>query len=711
MTKSGSARLQICFGGTTFRVRLALKQIFAHQTRALTLAIGVVAIIPLTSEANNGSDGAGNELDEIIVNAVRSNTSIREIARSVSVVDQDEIQVARQQLALDEALAGVPGLYIQNRYNFAQDLRVSLRGFGARSAFGIRGIKVIVDGIPATLPDGQAGVDSIDIGSAGRIEVLRGPSSYLYGNASGGVIAIETERGTEKPFISGTLASGSYGFNRYQVKVGGRSARVDYLVNASQQSIDGYREQSRAKGIRVNGRLDFRLAERDRLKLIFNHTDQPVAEDPGGITLGQALSSPRSARDANIRFDAGESLDQQRVGLVYETDRTGGDLQVRNYYVWRDFDGRRPFSGGGSIDLRRFFFGLGAQYSLDNLLPEKTELTAGFDIERQDDWRRRFDNLDGSSGPLVIEQNEIVDSIGVYLHGNYQINDRWIVSAGLRYDEIQFNVVDKFLEDGDDSGVIRFDGLSPYIGVHFDLNRSAIFASYGSSFETPTTTELANPDGTGGLNQMLAPQEAESFELGWKAGTEDQYFELAVFGINLKDELVPFEHESQPGRIFFANAGRSSRRGLEMAYSWTGKSGFEVALSYTLSRFRFDEFIDDDGNDFSGKSQPGVPSQFGNVALKYARQSGLKIVFETYFSGLMFADNSNDVSIKDYLASSLRFSKEFDRGNWKYRPYFGINNIFNQRYNSNVRINAFGGRYYEPAPDRNFYAGITVGYQ
>ena len=675
------------------------------------VAIAGAVLFPSLSSANGSTAAVHNELDEIVVSAVRENSAIRDIARSVSVVDKDRIQLGRQQLALDEALVGVPGLYMQNRYNFAQDLRVSLRGFGARSAFGIRGVKIIVDGIPVTHPDGQSGVDSIDLGSTRRIEVLRGPSSSLYGNASGGVIAIESERGTETSSLTGTIAGGNYGYEKYQVKAGGQYGRIDYLVNVSQQKIDGYREQSRAKGMVMNSRLDFRLTDHDRLKLILNHTDQPVAEDPGGISIEQALSRPRSARAANLRFDGGEALDQQRLGLVYETDRTGGDFQARNYYVWRDFDGRLPFFGGGSVRLERYFYGFGAQYSLDNHLPDNIQLTAGFDVERQDDDRWRFDNLNGSLGPLVFEQNEKVDSNGAYLHGNYQVTDSWGLSAGLRYDEISFNVVDRFLEDGDDSGAIQFDGISPYIGIHVDFEDSMLFASYGSSFETPTTTELANPDGGGGFNNLLEPQKAESFEVGWKAGTEDQYFELAIFDIDLKDELVSFEQESRPGRTYFANAGRSSRKGIEVAYSWTGRSGFGVSVAYSLSDFRFDDFVDESGSDFSGKTQPGVPDQFGNVSLQYQTQRGLRVVFENYFSGRLFADNSNDVSVPDYLVSSLRLSHNFDRGKWHYRPHFGINNILNESYYSNIRINAFGRRYYEPAPVRNVYAGISVSYQ
>ena len=661
-----------------------------------------------TAVAQQEENGSSNELDVIVVTADRIGKPIREIARSISVVDQQRIQAGTQQLALDEALALVPGLYLQNRYNFAQDLRVSLRGFGARSAFGIRGVKVIVDNIPETLPDGQAGVDSIDIGSAQRIEVLRGPSSSLYGNASGGVIAIETERGPEEPFVEGRFSAGDYGFQRYQLKAGGQAGDLDYLVHFSDQEIEGYRDHSLAEGTVFNSRFGYQINDTDRLSLVLNNTDQPTSDDPGGITLEQATADPTSARDRNVLFDAGEALDQQRVGLVYEADRDFGRLMVRNYYVWRDFDNKLPFTGGGAVDLDRFFYGFGAQYTFGEMMPEALELTVGFDIERQQDERKRFDNNEGVIGDLGFDQDENVDGNGIYIQAAYDISDRVGIAAGLRYDEIEFDVTDRFLDDGDDSGVVSFDQVSPSLGIHADVGNGMLFANYSRSFETPTTTELANPDGSGGFNQSLEPQTADNFELGWKVGTDSTYFELAVFQIDLKDELIPFEVPAFPGRNFFANVGESSRTGIESAFSWTGESGFGVDLSYTWSDFTFDEFVDDNGNDFSGNALPGLPEQFGYLGLRYQGIQGLSIVWDNTYSGELYANSANTVRVPSYFVSSIRATYEFTSGDWLLRPFVGINNLFDKSYNSNIRINAFGARYYEPAPDMNVYAGITI---
>jgi len=671
----------------------------------IVVALLAAPALGLAQEATDYS------LDEIVITATRMQTTARDAARSVSVVGQERIQNGTQQLALDEALAGIPGLYMQNRYNMAQDLRISLRGFGARSAFGIRGIKVIVDGIPETLPDGQAGVDSIDLGSAKRIQVLRGPSSSLYGNASGGVIVIDSEFGQEQSFIEANLAAGELGYQKYQLKTGGQAGNFDYLVNIADQELDGYRDHSRSEGTLINGRFGFQLNDNDSLTFALNGTDQPIAQDPGGINAAQAALDPTSARDRNLLYDAGEALDQQRIGFVYTRDRASGGLTLKNYYVWRDFSNKLPFEGGGAVDLQRFFYGVGGQYNFGDVLPAQLELMAGFDIERQDDDRRRFDNLQGVIGPLALDQQERVDSDGLFVQGQYRFGDRWDFSAGLRYDEIEFDIADLYLVDGDDSGIVDFDQFSFSLGLSRDFGDGVLFGAISSSFETPTTTELANPDGSGGFDQSLRSQTAVNYEVGFKAATGQLYYEIAVFHIDLEDELVPFELPGSPGRTFYTNAGKSTRTGIETAVSWTSSTGLGIDASLTWSDFSFDDFLDDNGNDFSGSHLPGVPEFFGYLGLDYESNGGFKTTFETSYSGSLYANNSNSIKVPGYVVSGLRATYEMHAGDWLLRPYVGINNLFNKQYNSNIRINAFGARYFEPAPERNIYAGIVVRFQ
>ena len=673
-------------------------------TRAIFPALFMLAAsLPAGAQESADSDSI---MDEIVVTAARFETRLAETPRAISSVDRDAIQAATQQLGIDESLVRVPGLYMQNRYNFAQDLRVSLRGFGARSSFGIRGIRIFVDDIPETLPDGQAQVDSIDIGSAERIEVLRGPSSSLYGNAAGGVINVFSERAVD-PYVEARIAEGNYGYAHRQVKAGGQFGSVDYLMNLSSKQIDGYRDHSRADGDSFNGRLGWQVTEKGKFNVMFNHTDQPIAQDPGGINAAQAEADPRSARDANVLFDASENLSQQRLGLTY-THEGEGTLLLRNYYVWRDFTNRLPFTSGGAVDLERFFYGAGVQYTRNFMAEDRLRLSAGIDVDRQDDDRLRFDNNQGVEGDLVFDQNEQVSSDGVYLQAQYRLSDLWQLNGGIRQDRIEFDVTDRFLADGDDSGQRTFRETSFSAGVARKSDSGTVFANVSTSFETPTTSELANPDGSGGFNQELQPQTALNIELGMRRASGSWGYELVAFHIDIEDELVPFENPAAPGRTFFENAGESSRLGIEASVNWQNDSGLSALFSYTWSDFAFDTFVTDDGDDFSGNTLPGLPEHFAYVNLEYTREDGFFGLVEASYSGSLYANNANTVKVDSYVVSNMRFGYRFRGERWLIEPFAGINNLLDESYNSNIRINAFGARYFEPAPEPNYYAGIVV---
>ena len=646
--------------------------------------------------------------DEIVVTATRAETGRRELAAAVDIVDGESVKAAGPLLTLAESLGGVPGLYLQNRNNFAQDLRISMRGFGARAPFNIRGVKLVVDGIPQTLPDGQASVDSIDLGSAGRIEVLRGPASSLYGNAAGGVISITTEAPPDRPFASAAIAGGSDGYRRIGLQAGGDFGSTDLLVSVSRSRLDGYRDHARLDSRIANLRAGWEVGERDRVLLVANYADQPLTEDAGGITFDDWQAMPRAARTANIDFDAGESLSQSKLGIVWDATRGAGRLRLRNYYAWRDFDNRLPFESGGSVDLERRFAGIGAQFDVDPARFGGVSLGVGVDLERQDDDRRRFDNLDGTRGALVFDQNERVESRGVFMQARSPAFGSWQLSAGLRYDEVEFIVSDRALIDGDDSGAIRFSELSPGIGISRPVGRGTFYATVGTSFETPTTTELANPDNAGGFNPALDAQTATNVEAGWRYAGIDHEWSAAVYRIRLDDELVPFELPGSPGRTFFTNAGSSTRNGLELQWSWRVADAWRIDSALTLADFRFDRFTDADGNDFAGRRLPGDPQTHGRIALR--RETGERgfIEIESLYSGARFADNANAERVASHVVTNLRALWPVIAGRWTFDFYAGINNLFDADYVDNLRINAFGGRYYEPAPDRGVYAGVGV---
>lgn len=654
-----------------------------------------------------------HELEVIIVKATRIEQPLDHTPWSVSVIGKDEIQTGKQQLGLDESLNRVPGVFMQNRYNFAQDLRIAIRGFGARAAFGIRGIRIYVDGIPATLPDGQGGVDNIDIGSADNIEVLRGPASSLYGTAAGGVINITTENGPYEPFVEGRFSFGDYGFEKTQLKTGGQAGALNYLVNLSHMSMDGYRVQSETENTLFNSRLNYEINEDSSLTAIINAVDSPEANDPGALTAGQAAVDPEAARDVNLTYDAGEALSQQQAGFIYRNSfAPGHEIILRNYYVWRDFENQLPFTAGGVVAFTRFYLGGGAQYNwTGDLLGRRNRFSVGFDIDSQGDHRRRFDNNNGIRGLLVFNQLENVDSIGVFLQDIYQLSDRISMTLGLRYDDIGFDVEDQYLADGNDSGSISFDEFSPSFALLWSPIESInLYGRIATSFETPTTTEFANPTGSGGFNSALKPQTATSYEIGMKGKLHDKvHYDISLFTMDVNDELVPFEVPVFTDKDFFRNAGKSTRKGLESSVTIELLPELTTTLSYTWSDFEFDRYTTPSGT-YNGNEIPGIPRHqfYGEIAYKHP--NGLYLYWDIQTVSRYYADDANSAVNPAYVVSNFRAGYEGIFGNWRLGPFVGFNNLFDESYNGNVRINSFGGRYYEPAPGFNTYGGVSVRY-
>ncbi len=669
--------------------------------KALVITVVAICVISTPAMAQDSS------LDPIIVNATRVDKSSNEIPAAISIIGQDEIQLGTEQLGLDESMGRVPGLFMLNRYNFAQDLRASIRGFGARSSFGIRGIKIIVDGIPETLPDGQGSVDGIDIGSARQITVIRGPASSLYGNASGGAILIESEQGTAIPFAETRATVGDFGLSKLQLKTGGESDNLNYLVNLSETSTDGYRDHSEFENTQFNGRFEYTMSNTSSLLTTIHHTDQPLANDAGGLTSEEVAIDRAQARARNVDYDAGESLRQTRIGLLYKTSfGEGRDFEARVYNTDRDFENKLPFESGGSVSLDRSFNGGGVKYVINSDIGDKpNRLLIGLDYDRQDDDRRRFDNLSGVIGAQALGQNELVTSLGTYLQNETKLTDATELTAGLRYDQVKFDVTDEFFSDGDDSGVVDLEQLSPMVGISFKQSRNThLYATISTAFETPTTTEFANPTG-GGFNQALEPQESTNYEVGIKTVADSYRFEAALFHIEVENELIPFELSE---RTFYENAGSSSRDGIELSYTRQLVEQVNFSLAYTYSDFVFDRFTDDNGNVFDGKQLPGIPQDLLNLSFSWFGNNGLYASWDTTYTGDLYADNANDTNVVSSSVSDIRFGHNGFYGDWELASFFGVNNVFDEEYNNNIRINAFGDRYYEPAPEQNAYIGISL---
>ncbi|WP_275098490.1 TonB-dependent receptor family protein [Sedimenticola hydrogenitrophicus] len=700
--------------------------------RKITLNVSGLLPVPLAlllaGAAVSAEAQDADLLGDITVQATRVDKSLYKVPAAVGYVDKDDIQFGRQQLGLDESLVKVPGLFMQNRYNFAQDLRISIRGFGSRSSFGIRGIKLYVDGIPATLPDGQGGVDSIDIGSLDRIEVVRGPASSLYGTASGGVINMYTEDGPEdQPFIEARTSFGSYNFRKHQLKAGGQADRLNYLVNLSRLELDGYRDHSETENVLLNTKFRYDIDQSSDVTLTFNAVDSPEADDPGGLRrTGNAfnvdLSTPSAAQRNNLRFDAGESVKQQQLGLLYNKS-IGAQHQftLRNYYVFRDFDAKLPFGyfggplvpSGGIVDLQRFFVGGGGQYSYTGALSGmKNRFSVGLDIDNQMDERVNYTNIIDSNviGPKSLDQDEDVFSWGLYMQNELALSDSLELTLGARYDEVEFDFSDRYFVDGsDDSGNITFSEISPRVGLLWSLNNALnVYGNLGTSFETPSSREFANPTAAGGFNPALKAQTAVNYELGIKGAlTPRSDYELALFRIETDNELI-LAGQNPAGSDYYTNAGETLRHGLEASVNLQPMPGVNLSLAYTYSDFEFSRFTDGSGTSFKGNRIPGIPEHTAFAELAYYAPSGFYAIWDTQYVDKVFVDNANSDSASSYGVSNLRLGYSRYYGETEVTTFLGINNIFDKQYIGSVRVNEANSRYFEPAPERNLFAGIAV---
>lgn len=630
---------------------------------------------------------------------------------SVTRLDLEDIQKASAQLSINESLQTVPGVFALNPYNYAQDSRISIRGFGARSDFGIRGIRVVVDDIPATLPDGQGGVDGIDLGTAQEIEIIRGPAAAIYGPASGGVIRIKSEEAPATPFSELRMLGGSYGFFKSQFKAGYDEGPWNVLVGATRLDYSGYRDHSRTENSIFNTRLRYAFKDGSELTTVVNAIDYPMQNDPGGLTAGEVEADRRQARDRNLQYDSGEEVRQQKLGFAYRRAISDNQaLKVHAFLVNRDFANRLPFVEGGQVSFERRFAGLGARYAFGG---ETVSWTLGAEVGRQDDARKNYDNPDGAQGPLDLEQDEEVINFGSFLAAEWTPADQLSFSAALRYDEVRYDVDDDFLSDGDDSGERSFREASPMLGLLWEPREELTFyANWTTSFETPTTTELDNPAG-GGFNSALGSQTAESVEIGLRGRLRDAPWqpevELAAFSIDVEDALVPYELAAFPEREFYRNAGSTRKDGLEAVLVVQPTDRLSAILSYTYSDFKYEDF-DSPGGDFGGNRLPGVPEHFGNLRINYLHPSGFSVIWNTRFVGALQADDANTTEVSGYTFSDVRLSWERRFGDWTFEAFGGVNNLFDKEYSANIRINAFGGRYFEPAPERNGYAGLRVRY-
>ncbi|CAN7554599.1 TonB-dependent receptor [Pseudomonas sp. LjRoot71] len=675
---------------------------WAALTASLCLLVERPVLLAAEAEANTV------ELSPLLITSPRSHVRWLSTPAAVTVVDASTTQ-GEHSLALDSWLARVPGVFSLNRYNLAQGLRPAIRGFGARGNFGVRGIRVLVDGVPLTMPDGQTELDGLDLGLVERMEVLRGPASVLYGNAAGGVLAIDTREPPSLPLMQLDLSAAGLGYQRLRGELGGSDGNLGGLLAFNSSQLDGYREHSRAQTNSLTGKLRW-YAPNGQLRLNLNAIDNR-AEDPGGLTAAEVKADRRQAAAGNLRFDADEYIRQQRLGLVWDGYGAGADqYQLRSYLGHREFGNRLGFERNGQTTFERYFTGIGGQYShYRDVAGLAHKLSAGFDLEAQRDERQRYDNLFRERGTLRQQQEESALSQGLFVEDQIDLSEQWQATFGLRYDRVRLAVDDAYLIDNrDDSGSRRLADWNYSSGLSYRFSaQQSLYARLASSFETPTINELGNPQGAG-FNSVLQPAQAFSRELGIKGEWPALRYALAVYRIDLEDELVAFSFQS--GRNFYRNAGQSRRDGVELSLDWQLADAWRWSLAYAYNRYRFIDYqtqTQTQTEDFSGKRVPGIPAQslFSEVAYEH---QGFYLRLGVMAQAQVYANDGNTQSAPGHALLSLRLGKRLQVAEQSLEPYLGIDNLLGREYFDNLRINDGNARYFEPGPGRTLYAGVRV---
>ncbi len=633
-------------------------------------------------------------LPEITVDAVRETETATTAPYALTLdVREPEELAFEPALSLDAVLRSVPGVWVNDRGHFALGERISVRGMGARAPFGVRGVQVLLDGIPLTMPDGQAVLEVVEPSVLRRIEMLRSPASLFWGNGSGGVLFLSSAARAE-PMLRGRLLAGAFG-QRHALLEGATPIGAHELQGwVSTVTQDGYREYS--AGTRTRGGLigRFRLSDRTQLRAVGAAAVQDT-ENPSSLSREQMETDPTATRPEVVNAGLGKESLQAQGGATVEHDADFADVSVTAYGIRRLLENPIP---GVYVDIDRSAGGLRAALRDDG---GPIEWGIGADAALQHDIRKNFDNAGGEPGDnLTLDQIEDVASTGAFGYGRLEIIPNLDATAGLRYSRVSFEMEDRLLENDDQSGSRTFTAWSPSAGLSYRHQGLLIFANYGTAFETPTTTELVNrPDMTGGFNPELEPQISRGFEVGVRGAAGPTLFlDLAAFHMHVDGRLISFQNEL--GRDFYRDAGENRHVGVEAALIWTPVVALQAEVSYTGSRFTFQE------EDLEGNLLPGVPEHRLVVGIEADRR-GFWARLETEAVSEYFVDDANTAVNDGYVVLDLSLGHAgLALGSGRARPFVTVRNVLDRQYSGSVVVNAFGGRYYEPAPGRAVLAGV-----
>jgi iron complex outermembrane receptor protein len=647
-------------------------------------------------------------IDTLTVRVLRTPLPPLRAPFAVSSVSGAGERAAKPGLALNEALAAIPGVQVDNRYNYALGERISIRGLGARAQFGVRGVRVLLDGLPATMPDGQTQLNHVDVASLGGAEVARGPASALYGNAAGGVIRLSTPAAPPVPLASEYHATvGQDALLRLNSAAGGTLGPATYRASLTRLKYGGYREHQSADNSLAGFNLGLARGA-NTLRVVFTavHYD---AENPGALS-DSALRADRSrAVPANVSQKAGEEGRQGQLGVTWERTLGAGSLEVTGWGLARSIDNPIAIRW---IDLDRGAGGARAVWA--GGLGDVFRWTGGAEWELQRDHRVNHENLQGARGAELLNQVERVTSLGTFAELSASAGPVELLGA-LRHDAFRFSVRDRFVtsSDPDDSGARSLHAWSPSLGVSVSAAPwLAVYGNLATSFQTPTTTELANqPSGAGGFNPDLGPERTRSLEVGAKARRGAAWVEAAAYRARIDSMLIGFEVAGFPGRQFYRNAGQALHRGFEAGAGVRALSALTVRAAYTCTDARFRRYVVGT-TDLRGNRVPGIAPHRLDATAFWQPARGP-------FAGIDLRHESETPVADDDAAgrlSSPAYTVVDVRGGWtelrarglRLSPSLGITNLLGVDYNTSVVVNAARGRFYEPGPGRSFYAGVEV---
>jgi iron complex outermembrane receptor protein len=672
--------------------------------------------------------------DVVVVSATRVGHASFDMPAAIDIVDAARIRDGQARVNASEALAAVPGLVAQNRQNYAQDLQISSRGFGARSAFGVRGVRLIADGIPASMPDGQGQAATFNLDMADRIEVLRGPFSAIYGNHSGGVIQMFTRDGEGAPTVELNVLGGSYGTHKVDLNVQGASGGIGYVLDASRFDTDGYRAHSAATRDQAYAKLTVAPMENARLTIVANGLRQDDTQDALGVTWATYQRDPRAGeidatdtatpkRTLADRYNTRKSIDHKQIGANWEQrfgeDRLrvtayGGNREVIQYQAFSKAFQAPASHSGGVVDFARDFQGADLNWMhVADLAGGKLSTTVGVEYGSSSDARTGYENFIGNQfgvkGALRRDEEDDVSSLDPYLQTEWQSGD-WMISAGLRHSRVKISVDDHYLANGNDSGSLNYSNTTPVLGMLYKLSPSLhLYASTARGFETPTLNELFYSGSGGGFNFRLQPAHSNHLEAGVKARLDDSTrINAALFQVRTTDELVV--DSSSGGRTSYRNGGKTLRRGLEVSLDSTWRHGLSTRLALTSLRAIYDQAF---GNVLEGSRLPGVPNAnlYGELAWA-ANDGGLGAALETVASGKIYAEDTNtEQAAPGYGVLNARVTASQQWNGWRFKQFARLNNLLDRNYIGSVIVGDTNKRYYEAAPTRNWLLGASALYQ